>query len=188
MSSIDQNNVFYQPSLLSKYNQYLLLRISVSKELPNYNVVVNEYINRANTHNNHLLKNAFPDAGFNLFLTEPLEILAESTKSCRVDFGVRCAGTMITNEKTYPSGFYIYPRSSTGSKTGLRIANSVGIIDSGYRGHLIAVFDCKTSENLPELTSLVQICGPSLVPIWVEIVDELEATERGEGGFGSTGV
>lgn len=185
MASFD-NNKQYDSYLLWNYDRYLLLKLSISRELPNYNEVVSEYTHRVNTHNNNILNNAFPDAGFNLFLTKPLE--STTTHSCKVDFGVRCAGLMMTHEKSYPSGFYIYPRSSTGSKTGLRLANSVGIIDSGYRGNLMAVFDSKTPETLPAYTSLVQICGPSLIPLWVEIVDELEETERGEGGFGSTGV
>ena len=47
---------------------------------------------------------------------------------------------MISNSKTFNTGYYMYPRSSL-SKTKLRLANSVGIIDSGYRGNLIGMFD-----------------------------------------------
>ena len=86
--------------------------------------------------------------------------------------------------------FYIYPRSSI-SKTPLRLANSVGIIDSGYRGELIAVFDNISDYEhiiLPG-TRLVQVCLPSLLPFSVKLVDDdFLTTERGEGGFGSTGV
>ena len=88
-------------------------------------------------------------------------------------------------------GYYLYPRSSTGTKTPLRLANSVGIIDSGYRGNIIAVFDNwkNTPFNVDKLQRLVQICPPNMTyPMRVVIVDELNNnTLRGEGGFGSTG-
>jgi dUTP pyrophosphatase len=95
----------------------------------------------------------------------------------------------------------MYPRSSL-SKTQLRLANSTGIIDSGYRGHLMGMFDV---VNVPpdqsddreadyfgtKFDRYLQICAPGLVPILVEIVNnkqELgEETARGNGGFGSTG-
>lgn len=196
MSSLNEinqynNNVFYniyrQQSLVSKYERYLLLRISISKSLPNYNTVLNEYLTRAREHNHKILNDFFLDAGFNLLLTDELNTAEGS--SYKVDFGVKCAATMITDNKAYPSGFYMYPRSSTGSKTGLRLANSVGIIDAGYRGNLMGVFDSRKVETISSYSSIVQICGPSLVPIWVDIVDDLdENTERGAGGFGSTGV
>ena len=96
----------------------------------------------------------------------------------------------------------MYPRSSL-SKTQLRLANSVGIIDSGYRGHLMGMFDVvnidssELSHNKEgdyfgkEYDRYLQICAPGLVPIIVEIVNSKEdlgeETERGDGGFGSTG-
>lgn len=93
---------------------------------------------------------------------------------------------------THPVCYYIYPRSSI-SKTQFRMANSVGIIDSGYRGPLKAVVDIKYSTEEPveieEGTRLFQICTSGLDRIsHVEIVDSLENTIRGEGGFGSTGT
>ena len=93
----------------------------------------------------------------------------------------------------------MYPRSSL-SKTQLRLANSVGIIDAGYRGHLMGMFDVvnidpdddKDADYFgKKFDRYLQICAPGLVPIVVEIVntkEELgEETERGDGGFGSTG-
>ena len=91
--------------------------------------------------------------------------------------------------KTYSTGYYLYPRSSL-SKTNLRLANSVGIIDAGYRGNVCGIFDCLQSGFLPAHARLVQICAPNLAPILLEIVDSVEKlsapTERGTGGFGST--
>ena len=90
-----------------------------------------------------------------------------------------------------PVGYYIYPRSSTGSKSPLRLANSVGIIDAGYRGDYITVFDNwrGTDYQVEKFQRLVQICPPNLTyPMFVDVVDDLgEPTLRGEGGFGSTG-
>lgn len=90
------------------------------------------------------------------------------------------------------SPYYLYPRSSI-SKTPLILANHVGIIDSGYRGFIAGAFrniDTDNSYKVEKHTRLLQICHPSLCPIFVVMVseDELSTTERGEGGFGSTGI
>ena len=77
-----------------------------------------------------------------------------------------------------------------GAKTPLRLANSVGIIDAGYRGTLKAIVDNIDRENgivIPKGTRLFQICSPTLQPITYEVVDSLSETSRGEGGLGSTG-
>ena len=87
-------------------------------------------------------------------------------------------------------GYFLYPRSSTGTKTPLRLANSIGIIDAGYRGNYIAAFDNIRTESfkVERLQRLVQICPPNLTyPLRVELVEDLEQTIRGTGGFGSTG-
>ena len=98
--------------------------------------------------------------------------------------------TMIIKEKPIP--FKLYPRSSMGSKTPLRLGNSVGIIDSGYRGHLKACVDCYGKENyhIDKYDRLLQIVSFSGRPIFVKLVnnmDELGVTNRNDGGFGSTG-
>ena len=88
-------------------------------------------------------------------------------------------------EKYTPSAYYLYPRSSI-SKTSFRLANSVGIIDRGYRGNLGAYFDCK--YGILEMGQrLVQLCSPTLDPFHVVLTDSLTFTQRGENGFGSTG-
>ena len=91
-----------------------------------------------------------------------------------------------------PVPFMLLPRSSLGSKTPLRLANSVGVIDSGYRGHIIACVDCvkKKEVVLSKYQRVFQILAFSGRPIYVELVDnhgDLGYTERGTGGFGSTG-
>jgi hypothetical protein len=95
--------------------------------------------------------------------------------------------------KKYNTGYYMYPRSSI-SKSCVRLANSTGIIDSGYRGNLIAMVDVVYAEsfNIDAYDRLFQICAPGLVPVVVNVVGTVEElgvkTARGEGGFGSTGL
>jgi dUTP pyrophosphatase len=86
-----------------------------------------------------------------------------------------------------PSAFYLYPRSSI-SSTPLRLANSVGIIDSGYRGEIKACFDSMDTYSVKKNQRLVQLCTPTLEPMYVLVVNALTETARGQGGFGSTGV
>lgn len=88
-------------------------------------------------------------------------------------------------ENYTPSAYYLYPRSSI-SKTPFRLANSVGIIDRGYRGNIGAFFDCKDGQ-IETGQRLVQLCSPTLDPFHVVLTNSLTFTERGVNGFGSTG-
>lgn len=88
--------------------------------------------------------------------------------------------------------YFMMPRSSI-SKTPLRLANSIGLIDAGYRGPLLAVVDniSENTYNVAANTRLFQIVSPDLRAFHrVLIVDEIPGgpTLRGEGGFGSTGL
>jgi dUTPase len=112
---------------------------------------------------------------------------------------------VIATDPPTPTGFYLYPRSSI-SKTRMRLANSVGIIDAGYRGDLIAAVDTiglfgstdiwhiwkETLSPIKKYDRYFQVCAPDLSPFLVHIVDTEEElsppTTRGHGGFGSTGV
>ena len=89
-----------------------------------------------------------------------------------------------------PKGYvgYIFPRSSI-SNTDHYLRNSVGVIDSGYRGEIkvrmsIPALGAKNYKNGDKIAQLIIMKLP-----WVDIeeVDELSETDRGEGGFGSTG-
>lgn len=86
----------------------------------------------------------------------------------------------------------LFPRSSI-SKTGLRLSNSVGVIDSGYRGEVCFVFDkmpVASEESLPlyELGERIgQIVFVPIPKVHLLEVSDLSETERGEDGFGSTG-
>ena len=145
---------------------------------------------RVKSHNQKVLNQEFVDAGFDLF--SPLPFVFEGKLVNKVDFEIKCSASIVKKDGTsYPSGFYLYPRSSL-SKTPLQLANSVGIIDSGYRGNIIGAFLNWSDETyiMDSYSRPVQITAPDLCPILVEMVDsvdELGSTERGEGGFGSTG-
>jgi dUTP pyrophosphatase len=92
-----------------------------------------------------------------------------------------------------PEGFVglVFPRSSI-RKTSLSLSNSVGVIDSGYRGEIQATFNQKSLSKDGGILYGVgdRICQLMIIPYphvdFIE-VQELNNTERGEGGFGSTG-
>jgi dUTPase len=144
-------------------------------------------------HNLKIVKQEFVDAGFDLYA--PLELKCVRGNVMKVDFHIQCAATIAHFREgrvveEFPTGYYLYPRSSL-SKTSLRLANSVGIIDSGYRGDIIGMFDCINADyKINQFDRLAQICSPGLTPIFVEMVDNdvvLGASLRGAGGFGSSG-
>jgi dUTP pyrophosphatase len=154
--------------------------------------VSDEFIRETRTaieiHNKGVLKSVYPDSGFDLRVPN-VEIFTVPFKSQFVNLGVKTS--MSYNE--LPCGFLMYPRSSM-SKTPLMLSNHTGIIDSGYRGPLIAAMrylPCceESSYTIDKHTRIVQICHPSLCPVLVlECIDSgLVETERGENGFGSTG-
>ena len=121
------------------------------------------------------------DSGYDLYCPDTIIVLPNCIST--IDFKIRCAPNF---EKVH--GYYLYPRSSI-SKTPLVMANSVGIIDHSYRGNIMAkVFN---TNNVPfEIKNgerLFQLCMPSLEPFNVLFVNEVDETERGSGGFGSTG-
>ena len=83
----------------------------------------------------------------------------------------------------------ILPRSSIGTKTPLRLSNSVGLIDSGYRGELGVLYD-NTSDNDYQVTTGDRIAQLLVMPssrFKAKVVDILADSDRGEGGFGASG-
>jgi dUTP diphosphatase len=84
----------------------------------------------------------------------------------------------------------LFPRSSIGIKTCLRMANSVGVIDSDYRGTIHAMYEnifC-VPHHINQGDRIAQGIIVPIPKVEFEEVEELSTTERGEGGFGSTGV
>ena len=84
----------------------------------------------------------------------------------------------------------VLPRSGLASKHGLTMANAPGLIDAGYRGELVcAVVNLDREQAVKvsrgdRIAQLVIVAVPAFEPMWAE---ELPASSRGEGGFGSTG-
>lgn len=85
----------------------------------------------------------------------------------------------------------IFPRSSN-RKTEYYLTNSVGVLDSGYRGELMLAFKARDYGNTEMPYKVGERIGQIMILPYPSImfteVDELSNTERGEGGFGSTGA
>jgi len=202
--------------LFNIYDKVMLLKVFVDSE-DDDNELRNKYYEAAYNHNNKIINNPYViDAGFDLYAPgnegnelnqfgDDLRFFGSfwDDKSFvnKLDYKICCSAKMVTDKnKVFDTGFYMYPRSSI-SKTQLRLANSTGIIDAGYRGHLMGMFDVVNIQNDSDdsdadffgkkFDRYVQLCAPGMVPILVEVVrtrEELgEETERGSGGFGSTG-
>ena len=122
------------------------------------------------------------DAGMDLIATS---IITETPSQITYGLGIALE---------IPEGFVglVFPRSSI-RKTRLQLSNSVGVIDSGYRGELQATFNkiTTTIENQKNDYKVGdRVCQIMIIPhplIEFNEVNELSNTERGEGGFGSTG-
>ena len=89
-----------------------------------------------------------------------------------------------------PDGYFgaIYPRSSVGTKYNLMLANTVGIIDSDYRGEIILkIYNYGNKRvELKKDERIVQMIIQPYNRVEIEKVESLSETERGTGGFGST--
>lgn len=105
-----------------------------------------------------------------------------------LDLGVKAM--LMRNDTNTPSHFWLLPRSSI-FKTGYLMANSVGVIDLTYRGTLKApvVAIAPGAAGFKAGARHFQIVAPDMGWIKeVRLVQALPDTERGEGGFGSTGA
>jgi dUTP pyrophosphatase len=131
------------------------------------------------------LENKWRDSGVDLHFPSVVECPPRTTT--KVSLGVSAAVCEDGGENSHP--YYLYPRSSI-SKTPLRLANSVGIIDSQYRGNLCVVLDNISDEpyTIEKGVRLFQLCAQDLEPFHsIKFVESLESTGRGKNGFGSTG-
>jgi dUTP pyrophosphatase len=120
------------------------------------------------------------DAGMDLTITKEIE---NTSFSVSYGFGIALE---------IPQGYVglVFPRSSVRNQD-LILSNCVGVIDSGYRGELQATF--KKTQGLDSIKYKVGDRGAQIVilpypTIYMTEVPELSNTERGSGGFGSTGV
>jgi dUTP pyrophosphatase len=173
---------------LTQHDRIMVLNIFINDE-----VLKEKYVSSALEHNSKIYEDPYYyDSGFDLYLPNYQTFNQGLNK---VDYNIQCSSQMlyVYNMKHYDTGYYIYPRSSI-TKTPLRLANNTGIIDAGYRGNIIGMFDNISNKSCDyiQYTRLVQICAPNLAPIYVNIVSSLDElgpnTRRGSGGFGSTGI
>ena len=90
-----------------------------------------------------------------------------------------------------PDGYFgaIFARSGLAAKQGLRPSNCVGVADSDYRGeYIVAMHNDSDSEKTVEpFERIAQLVVMPYLPVEFEEVRELSETQRGAGGFGSTG-
>ena len=154
--------------------QYIL-KIKIDEKAPEF--VKEHYLNFKNHHEG--------DSGIDLIV--PYDIPApDKERVYTIDHLIQCQ--LINSENNKDVSYYLYPRSSI-SKTPFMMANSVGIIDAGYRGNIMAKvikFGFTINTNINAGDKLFQVCAPDLKSIQVLVVSELSETSRGDGGFGST--
>jgi len=175
--SLIPNNIINNTSninIIQPRTKYTL-RILMDNDIPDY--CAEYYMNK----NNKYAGAYSSDCGLDLIV--PNDVHVEALKIGKVDFKIKCE--MINNETGQNAPYYIYPRSSI-SNTNFMLANSVGIIDSNYRGPIMAKFRCFETDVIKHISKMVQICTENLSPFTVQLVSELSQSDRGENGFGST--
>lgn len=115
------------------------------------------------------------DAGYDLYAS-----------SCHYEDGMLHYGTGVAVE--IPVGYVglVFPRSSI-ANTHLTLSNSVGVIDSGYRGEIKAKFRKGGTRGYNVGDRIAQLIIMPYPEVTFEEVDELSDSDRGEGGYGSSG-
>ena len=90
------------------------------------------------------------------------------------------------NEET---ALFIYPRSGLSTKFGISLANCVGVVDSDYRGEIgiPLVNNSPTAFTVEHGMRIAQLVAAPVIIPEIVLSDKLDETERGSGGFGSTG-
>ena len=128
-------------------------------------------------------------AGYDLYSCEDVVIYENITQIVHTGIAIEI-----------PEGYFgaIYARSGLATKQGLRPANCVGVIDSDYRGEIMVALhrdakggmfgDMFTDHSIPAGTRIAQLVIQPYQSVEFEEVDALDKTERGTGGFGSTGT
>ena len=150
-----------------------------------------KYLDRCAEHNNSIDTDRYYNAGFDLLTPKTVDF--EPGKMTLMDMGIKTAAYWMdeNDDLVAPTAYDVRPRSSI-SKSPLRLANSMGLIDAGYRGVVKSALDCLGSEvyTLEKHSRIVQLVSPTLGRVKVVVVQnesDLGETLRGEGGFGSTG-
>lgn len=122
-------------------------------------------------------------AGWDLYAATEYDIYIEPGETVKVDTGLSMA---------IPKGYFgaIFARSGLATKQGLRPANCVGVVDADYRGPVIVALhnDSEETQMVPAGSRIAQLVIMSYLDTDMNVVTDLNDTERGTGGFGSTGI
>ena len=121
-------------------------------------------------------------AGYDLYAAIDEPVIIPSHETVKIGTGLAIA---------VPDGYFgaIFARSGLAAKQGLRPANCVGVADSDYRGEYIVALHNDTDEDriIEPKERIAQLVVMPYLAVEFDEVDELSETERGAGGFGSTG-
>lgn len=122
------------------------------------------------------------DAGADLVSIEPATLLPGERKLIATGLAM-----------AIPEGFVglVHPRSGLAFKNGIALVNAPGTIDAGYRGEIkvcLINLDPTEAVELPAGSRIAQLVVQKVEQAKFEVVTELPNTERGTGGFGSTGI
>jgi dUTP pyrophosphatase len=177
------------------FRDFALLKVCVSS---NRTDLLPLYRKQVAAHNEKIMKSVFPDSGFDIFFPEETTFSIPFQNQI-VPFGIKTEMVYIQpgdlgKSTILPTAFDLRPRSSI-SKSDLILSNHVGTIDSGYRGELMGAFRWLPARHhnyvVEKHSRLLQICHPTLCPILAVVVEsetDFSISERGSGGFGSTGI
>jgi len=121
------------------------------------------------------------DAGIDLY--SAIDCILEPLERKKVPTGIKVS---------VPEGYagFVQPRSGLAIKNGISIVNTPGLIDSGYRGEICTILinlDTKKEFKIKKGDKICQLVIQKVEYAKIELVEELDITSRGEGGFGSTG-
>jgi dUTP pyrophosphatase len=193
-SNVNELYTDLKSNSVNGFKNFAVLKLSVDDD-----ELRDSYSSRVLNHNNQFMQNTLSDSGFDVLV--PNEITFDQyfiTKFIDMNIKTEMFYCNVETDLISTCAFAVHPRSSI-SKTPLMLANHTGIIDSGYRGSLIGAFRQLPHNQVPyniqisEYTvsknaRLLQICHPSLCPIYIMLVhsNDLSSSERGDGGFGST--
>lgn len=142
------------------------------------------------TSSNEVLKPKTPEyatagsAGIDLSACTSEDIIIRPGEIVKVNTGI---AIQIPNRGI---GGFIFPRSGLSSRYGISLANCVGVIDSDYTGEIICpiINHSKSDYTIKSGDRIAQIVFMPVLTVKLQETESLEATERGSGGFGSTGI
>lgn len=136
---------------------------------------------RAREHLPHYATTGSAGMDLRAILDEPLELAPGDCKLVRTGLAVHIADTSLAG--------MILPRSGLGHKHGIVLGNLVGLIDSDYQGELMVSLWNRgsTTFTVEPFERMAQYVIVPVIQAQLQIVDDFDASERGEGGFGSSG-